>query len=334
MSDAPVVLVGSRLDAHIKAVAGALDERGVGAVVVDTLAFPVSPAISLGEDLGSIVVDGRDLSNPASIYLRDVYAQPLSFGVDVADEMNEDWRRTLVAFREKAHMLLPLLGRWAELGVPLYNRMASDWRHSKPMQLALLKRAGLPVPETVWTNHPETVRKFADGRRVAYKPVAGGAATRELGPEDLTDDRLSKLSGAPVTFQELLVGDNVRVYCLDGEVIATVRVVSESLDYRQNEDVIERVELPREVREQCLKAAEILELRWTGMDLRSDTHGVLKFLELNASPMFLGFDANAGTRILDALVDRLASHAGIVPGETIASRFRDSAQPRRKPIVE
>ena len=309
MSDKPVLLIGSSSDPHISVVAEKLRDLQVEVLVVDTLPFPVSPAITLGEQLDSITIDGRDVGHPAAVYLRDIYAQPLAFGVDVADEMEQDWRRTLVAFREKSQMLYPLLGRWAQLGVPFYNPLPSDGRLSKPLQLALLEGAGLPVPETIWTNDPDSVRRFAAGRRIAYKPVAGGAATKELGPDDLTDERLRALSGAPVTFQELLAGDNIRVYCLDGKVVATMRVTSEALDYRQNEEVIERVELPGEVLDQCLRAAEVMGLRWTGMDLRSDEHGTYKFLELNASPMFLGFDANAGTNILGALVAALAAHA-------------------------
>ena len=305
----PVVLVGSPRDPHIELVAKALVDRGADALVVDTLDFPDSPHISLGDDLESMTIDGRTVSKPAAVYLRDIYAQPLAVGVDIDDEMEQDWRRTLIALREKSHMLYPLLGRWAEIGVPFYNNMGSNWRHAKPMQLALLKREGLPVPETIWTNDPEAVRKFAAGRRVIYKPVSGGAATKELGPEDLTDERLATLKGAPVTFQELLEGDNFRVYVLDGEVIATLRVRSDSLDYRQNEDKIEPTDLPDEVLRQCIRAADVLELRWTGIDLRANARGDLKFLELNSSPMFLGFDRNAGTRIFDALVDRLAFHA-------------------------
>jgi glutathione synthase/RimK-type ligase-like ATP-grasp enzyme len=308
VSEQPVVLVGSQRDAHIEAVAGGLKDRGVDTLILDTLAFPESPAIALGEHLDSIVLDGRGLDRPAAIYLRDVYAQPLAVGVDIEDEMQQDWRTTLVAFREKAHVLFSLLGRWSELGVPSYNPMAADWRLSKPMQLSLLERAGLPVPATVWTNDPQTVRRFAAGRRVAYKPVAGGASTRELGPDDLTDERLATLSGAPVTFQKLLPGDNYRVYCLDDEVIATIRIRSESLDYRQQEETIEEAPLPTDVQEQCLKAADVLGLRWTGIDLKSDGHGSLQFLEANSSPMFLGFDRRAGTKILDKLVAALASH--------------------------
>jgi glutathione synthase/RimK-type ligase-like ATP-grasp enzyme len=202
-----------------------------------------------------------------------------------------------------------VLTRWTELGVPMYNPASRDWRNSKGFQIAALHQAGLPVPRTLWTNDPEAVRRFAGDNRVVYKPVAGGAATRELGPEDLTDERLRTLKGAPVTFQELLEGDNYRVYCLDGRVIAQIRVTSKEIDFRQNEEVVEETELSPEVQAQCLKAAEVIGMRWTGMDLRADASGTLKFLELNSSPMFLGFDARAGTKIRETFVGRLAEHA-------------------------
>ena len=73
--------------------------------------------------------------------------------------------------------------------------------------------------------------------------------------------------------------------------------------------MVERATLPQEVLDRCLIAAEVLGLRWTGMDLRDDGTGTLRFLELNSSPMFLGFDARAGTDVLGALVHALASHA-------------------------
>lgn len=309
MSDRPVVLVGSPRDAHVEALFESLRELDVDVVVADTLSFPEDFRISLGHAIDSITIEDREVGRPAAVYVRDTYVHPLSFGVDVADEMDQDWRRTLVAFREKGQMLVPLLTRWTELGVPMYNPASRDWRNSKGFQVAALHQAGLPVPRTLWTNDPAAVRRFAADGRVVYKPVAGGAATRELGPEDLTDERLRALSGAPVTFQELLEGDNYRVYCLDGRVIAQIRVTSDEIDFRQNETTVEETELSSEVQEQCLKAAEIIGMRWTGMDLRADGAGTLKFLELNSSPMFLGFDARAGTKIRESLVARLADHA-------------------------
>lgn len=304
-----VLVVGSPVDPHVSSVADGVAERGADVFTLDSLGFPDEVRITLGERLGAMRVGDRQLEHIASVYVRDMYVSPLSYGVDADAEMKQDWNRTLVAYREKANLLLGMMSRWSQMGIPVYNPRSTEWLQTKPGQLAVLEQAGLPVPETVWTNDPEVVRSFAAGRRVIYKPVAGGAATQELGPEDLTEDRLRKLAGAPVTFQELLEGDNYRVYCIDGDVVATFRIVSSMLDFRQNEEVLEQTELPEEVRNQCLKATEVLGLRWSGIDLRAGADGKLRFLEANSSPMFLGFDARGGTDILNALVDRLAGHA-------------------------
>jgi glutathione synthase/RimK-type ligase-like ATP-grasp enzyme len=67
------------------------------------------------------------------------------------------------------------------------------------------------------------------------------------------------------------------------------------------------IELRDFVREQCIRAAQVIGLRFTGLDLKRDAQGTLRFLELNNSPMFLGFDARAGTDIAGALAARLVS---------------------------
>ncbi len=304
----PVVLVGAREDTHIQAVEQKLREDGVDTVVVDTLVFPEETRLSLTDTLDGIVVDGRPVGRPASIYLRGLYTSPLAFMVDAQEAMDEDWRTTLTTFREKGTLVTALISRWERLGVPIYNPISNDWLMHKPAQISLLKAAGLPVPETLWTNDPEAVRRFAAGRRVAYKPVMGGAATRELKPEDLTDERLATLGAAPVTFQELLPGEDIRVYVLEGEVIAALRITTQSLDFRQNEEKIEQIQLPPEVVAHCVKACQVLGLRWTGLDLKRGQDGVLKFLELNGSAMFLGFDARAGTDILGHFCRALARH--------------------------
>jgi glutathione synthase/RimK-type ligase-like ATP-grasp enzyme len=305
----PVLLVGGAGDAHVAALAARLREDGVEAVCVDTLAFPDQTRVTLGEGLDAITVDGRRIERPGAVYLRQLHAHPLAFGVDAQEEMDTDWRTTLVAFREKASLLRGLVGRWEALGVPVYNPLSTEWRGEKPLQISLLRDAGLPVPETLWTNHPEAVRHFAAGRRVAYKPVTGGAATRELSPEDLTEDRLATLGAAPVTFQQLLPGEDLRVYVIDGEVVASLRIVSRALDFRQNEERIEPFELSPELARICVRATEVIGLRWTGMDLKLDVDGTPRILELNGSAMFLGFDARAGTDILGRLAGALAGAA-------------------------
>ena len=306
----PVALVGSPEDAHVDAIARGLEKKNVEAVVVDASRFPDDYPISLRDGLDDIEIEGRSMGRPSAVYVRDLHASALSPWLDVEAEMEQSWRRTLVALREKAQIMFSLLARWTELGVPVYNPPSPEWRLAKPFQLALLGEAGLPIPRTLWTNDPEQVRDFASRDRVVYKPVAGGAATKELRPEDLTDDRLRTLSGAPVTFQQLLPGDNYRVYCLDSEIVGCFRITSQAIDFRQNEEIVDEATLPDEVLTQSMKATDVLGLRWTGMDLKDDGSGTLRFLELNSSPMFLGFDARAGTDVLGALVQALASHQG------------------------
>ncbi len=304
-----VVLVGSRADAHVQEVARGLHAEDVDTVVLDTLAFPEATRLSLTEDLAGVVVDGREVGRPAAVYVRGLHAHPLAARVEVRDAMDADWRTTLTAFREKSALLLGLLGRWERLGVPLYNPPSSDWGMHKPAQLAALRAAGLPVPRTLWTNDAEAVRRFARSGRVAYKPIAGGAATQELREDDLTDERLAALAAAPVTFQELLPGEDLRVYVLDGAVIAGLRIVSAALDFRQHEARIEPVTLEPEVARACVKACDVLGLRWTGLDLKRDGDGVLRFLELNGSAMFLGFDARGGSDVAGHLTRALVRHA-------------------------
>ncbi|WP_368670960.1 RimK family alpha-L-glutamate ligase [Myxococcus sp. AM010] len=304
-----VVLLGARDDAHVQEVARRLRAEDMDTVVVDTRAFPEQTRLSLTESLDGIVVDGREVGRPAAVYLRGLHAHPMAFGVDAQEAMDADWRTTLTAFREKSALLLGLLGRWERLGVPLYNPPSSDGCMHKPAQLAALQAVGLPVPQTLWTNDAEAVRRFARKGRVAYKPISGGAATRELSAADLTDERLAALAAAPVTFQELLPGESLRVYVLDGAVIASLRIVSSALDFRQHEELIEQVPLSPEVARDCVRACEVLGLRWTGMDLKRDADGVPRILELNCSAMFLGFDARGGTDVAGHLARALARHA-------------------------
>jgi glutathione synthase/RimK-type ligase-like ATP-grasp enzyme len=164
------------------------------------------------------------------------------------------------------------------------------------------------VPRTLWSNDPDEVARFSRQGPVIYKPVSGGARTRKLTVADLQPERLAKLSAAPVTFQELLPGDDVRVYVIDGRIRARLRIITQEIDFRQAEESIERIELPAEVDAQCIRAAKILGLRYTGMDLKADCDGKYHILELNPSAMFLGFDRMAGTDVCGDLANALLSH--------------------------
>jgi glutathione synthase/RimK-type ligase-like ATP-grasp enzyme len=307
----PVVLVGAEDDDHLAALREALRARGEVPVVLDSLRFPEQPRISMGRELEDVRMDGLPLGRPGAVYLRGLYLSPIAYLVDVEREMAENWRKMLVVFREKGEFLLGLVRRWEFLEVPIYNTLVASERTRKPFQIALLAAAGLPVPETLWTNDAAEVPVFAEGRRVAYKPVSGGAATKELGEQDFEPARLARVANCPVTFQQLVPGEDLRVFVLDGRPLAAFRIEVEegALDYRQNEQRIESVPLSPDLAELARRATEVIGLRFTGMDLKRASDGSWRILELNPSPMFLGFDQRAGTDILGALADALVRAA-------------------------
>lgn len=309
MSDSPIVIVGSLEDAHARAVYEGVRARGHEPVVLDAQRFPEELPIALGTAADDVVVDGRRLGRPAAAYVRSLYQSPAGFGVDADEAMKDDWRRTMAAFRERSTLLSSILLRWEHEGAALYNPTSASANITKPYQLARLHAAGLPVPATLWSNDPEAVRRFCSEHEAIYKPVAGGAATRKVEPRDLEPERLDKLRAAPVCFQELLPGDDVRVYVIDGRVVCAMRIETEAIDFRQNETRVDAIELSDEVKAWCVRAADVIGLRYTGMDIKGDRHGAYKILELNPSAMFLGFESRAGVEIGGPLCDALCSHA-------------------------
>jgi glutathione synthase/RimK-type ligase-like ATP-grasp enzyme len=304
----PVVVIGPTRDAHVIAIVERVRAAEVPVVVLDPAGFPRCWRLTLGEQLDDVRVEGRALV-PACVYVRHIYQPPDPFADGRATLDRTEFRRLLAVTRDRIDVLTSLVCRWERVGVPVYNGATNGHRVTKPYQLALLREAGLPVPATLWSNDPTEARQFTAEQRVAYKAVAGGSRTREVMEADLSDERLATLRAAPVTFQRLLTGADVRVYVLDGEVIAAIRIATRDVDYRQREDALDAIELPAGLAAQCRRAAEVIGLRFTGMDLKHDDDDEPRFLELNSSPMFVGFDALAGTRIADRLASALVSHA-------------------------
>ncbi len=325
MTETPVVIVGAAEDAHVADIARRVRALGAQALLLDVGRFPDRLRLTLGEELSDVCVEGIPV-RPSAVYVRNAGAGALqAVSTTASDSAALRFQNWLVG-RERADVITAVLSRWEHCGVPIYNGLAASPRMTKPFQLALLREAGLPVPTTRWTNDPEAVTALAVGGRVAYKPVSGGAATRELGKDDLAPARLQLLGHAPVTFQRLLPGEDVRVYVLDGEVIAAIHIVSHALDFRGHEERCLSIDLPAAVQRQCIHAAQVIGLRFTGIDLKRDAAGTLRFLELNNSPMFLGFDARAGTDIAGHLAARLVSGLSPSPSDACtASRVAGTA---------
>lgn len=181
----------------------------------------------------------------------------------------------------RTSFMTSIIHRWEDAGIPTYNPPSAVPRIAKPYQLAVLAAARLPVPETRWTNDPDAARDFASARPGVYRPIATGSA--------------------PVCLQELLAGDELRVFVLDGDIIGGVQIIDDRGTY-----VIEPFPITDATRRMCMRAIEVLGLRFAAVHLKENARGKLTILELDPSPSFLNFDGATGTNILGALCTALA----------------------------
>lgn len=67
------------------------------------------------------------------------------------------------------------------------------------------------------------------------------------------------------------------------------------------------IELPQNVKQQCLAIAKAFFLEWTAIDWRLTPSGEFVFLKANPSPMFLHFERQTSFPITQELVKLLMS---------------------------
>lgn len=308
-----VLLVGFGDFAEFDLLADAVADRGGTTELCDVtdwpgespLSFtPGDPEATFGTDLSLDDVTG-------AYVISHHFFHP--YGPRFGEYVEDSLQSALSQFREHRSLFESLCRTLERRGTtvvpPLRNH---DWQDRKPWQLDLFASEGLPIPATVFTNHPEEVRSFFDTHeRVIYKPITRGGTPHELSADDLTDERLERLATAPVQFQEYVPGEDVRVYVVDGEVVGAIRYESESfsfkIDQREGKAIdIHPVELPDSVVETASRAASLAELEFAAADVRlaDDDHTLL---EINEAARFAGADQHADQHVADALAEYLLS---------------------------
>lgn len=302
-----VLLVGPREDAQLAAVRSALDQRGVSSEVLDTGCFPEAGTVSYRQSGVDSRVRWNDVSLDDTSAVRSVFVRGLGLDPRVADDSGALERRPisyLNQLREYRALLSSMLHELLADDVPMINEhRQSVLDVAKPFQHRRFAAAGLPVPESLATSDPAALKAFVeDVEDVIYKPVAGGGYATELSESDLTPNRLEKLSNSPVLFQQQVEGENLRLYVLDGEVIASICIDSEQLDYRTGEHTIETRDVDERIANAAITAAEAVDLRFAGVDIIADSDGdEFAVLEANSSPMFASIENRAGTDIAGQL---------------------------------
>jgi hypothetical protein len=300
-----ILIIGSSQEAHSAFIYDKIKARGEKVAYFDTLQFPSHTKISLFPDrnqpgfLQTAEGERISLSEIRSVYWR------YYMGTSIAEDLTDQFQREM-AYREIESCIGGMF-RMMDDSLWMNSPEAIDMHVYKAHQLQLIHRQGIRVPQTLITNDGEELRAFYErlNGRAIYKPVRGGAHTAMLSEEDFQPERLKELAQAPVQFQEMIEGVDIRVYLI-GNDLFPAEIRSKTLDFRADTEAqIVPVELPDSVAADCLTLARTLGLVMSGIDVRRTPQGEYVFLEGNPAPMFIHFENRTGYPISDRLVDML-----------------------------
>ncbi|PLZ09938.1 MvdC/MvdD family ATP grasp protein [Fischerella thermalis] len=297
-----ILILGNSSDAHAVHMKNVLTQAGVTVDYLDTRMFPSQLKISWEPNS---VFSSLKLSPEHQLDFQDIHSVYWRSLGSVGIPSLEDSHQQSIAFNDSMSVLRTLFkacpARWVN------SWEAYQFHKEKPLQLRQVHLLGVKIPQTLITNDPQEVIRFAKSHEKAiFKPVYGGAHTQTLAESLLEPKRLNlALSVAPVTLQEYIPGTNVRSYVI-GDSVYAAEIRSHDLDFRTDiEAELIPVELPKQIQQQCKDIAKALYLEWTAIDWRQNPAGEYVFLEANPSPMFLHFERQTGFPITEKLVELL-----------------------------
>lgn len=322
-----VLIVSTMLDLSTDAVVRRLTDAGVQCTRWNTELFPLTEQLTtrLAGDLEvdphvrltRTVVGPTDFDDVTAVWYRRVRIPERDPGMDggVYDFCVREARAALLG------TLLGALPR----GVRWMSPPTAVWAaEHKLFQLAVARRVGLQIPDTVVTNDATDMRAVFErfDRKIIGKPVRGGYVEVDGKPfaiytSPIDEADLADLSGAelsPVILQPLIekrcdirvtaVGNRLFVAGIDSQRDPAARV-----DWRATEDPHlphMRLELPDEVASASRALLRELGLAFGALDFVLTPGGDYVFLEVNPNGQWLWLDDQLGFDISGAVASWLA----------------------------
>ena len=224
-----------------------------------------------------------------------------------------------------ADMIVSLLSHLDALGVPSLNsHQGIVHSRDKFLSLQTLAAAGIPVPRTALTRQGELID-------IALRAVGGAPVIIKLreGTQGVGVMKADSLDAARSTVQALwslrqavLIqefieesqGTDIRVFVVNGKVIASMMRRSAKDDFRSNLHCggnASRANITKEMREIALAAADHFNLRVAGVDLLISKRGPL-VTEVNPSPGLEGIEGITGMDIAKSII-RAAEKIALAP---------------------
>ena len=305
---ASVGIFARRSDPIAQHLAARLQARGAHVEILEL--GRMAAGAPLAFDNEAWLFDGVEVTELDAVFVRQVPAETALLAEPQTVATAAEWWQRAVKAKERWHLAQSCLTHLELAGKRVLNPSASVPFDYKPLQLAVLQRAGIRLPRTLITNFPDAVRRFADDvGPVIFKPVGGGTETALLDESALA--KLDQLAAAPVIFQERISGPDIRVTVVAGRIVSSVEIpTSTSLDYRLDPSYRAGSQqyvahaLPKEIEAWCLEAARVCHQVVSGIDLKLGADGYV-MLEANSGPVYLDIEQKTGAPITEAIADAL-----------------------------
>jgi ribosomal protein S6--L-glutamate ligase len=213
------------------------------------------------------------------------------------------------------HYGLAVLRQFEMQGVfPVNESVAIGRSRDKLRALQLLARAGIGLPATAFAHGPrkaEDVIQEVGGAPVVVKLVEGtqGMGVILAETEASAKSIIEAFSAANVNIlvQEYIKeaeGSDVRALVIGGRVVAAIRRIGKSGEFRSNlhrGGRAEAAEISDEERSTAVKAAAVLGLNVCGVDMLRSNHGPV-VLEVNSSPGLKGIEQATGVDVAGEII--------------------------------
>jgi glutathione synthase/RimK-type ligase-like ATP-grasp enzyme len=256
---------------------------------------------------GEIAVSNDEIDWPFAAGFLKNYGPSLTYPEESDHWTPKTVRESIFYDAEMKDLLKGFLYHLQETGIPIYNGV-TRYGDQKPLHLVKMALNGIACPDTLFTRSLDSINSMFqhfDGE-VIYKAVGSGSQANRLEKIDL-EQRANLLFRAPVAFQELARGKDVRIYVCDGDLLAAIEVdTNREVDFRGFETDFRYIELSENLRDAALRTAELKCQRYSGIDARVLPDGSFKILEANSSPVFTYLDPE--NRIADGLAQKLSAH--------------------------
>jgi hypothetical protein len=299
-----ILIVSNPRDVHAHCVAADIESAGGSAVIMDIDEFGNGALLShrLGASgLGAISTrDGRRI---ALDQIRSIWVRRM--GCPRPDPKVRDPADRSFALREWD---AAIDGVMTAAGIKLVSSLWAQRAAVKPLQLAVARRAGLRVPDTLISNDRGDCERFVDEHhgRVVHKVLTAAAEgiAETCAWQDSDCAALADLIFAPTIFQERIdAAHDVRATVIGSEVYSMkIAVAPDVIDSRTDFDAAcEAIRLPDHVEDQLRRVMKDLNLMFGAVDLRVTPDGEFVFFEVNPQGQFLFVEILTGLPLSAAL---------------------------------